>query len=190
MIRHLLAFALLALVELASADSWQYDAAEENRSETFGDTRIVQTTDARANQQFPEFVLSVYYKDELRAKYRGVGVEKIFPSPDNTRFLGLSNRGLPGTAIVLFDNEGRLLLEVKHGLAAFDYCAESITLVRRWFDEDKPDVKFVPNPKSGGYKAITLRGCKGNTGDLMDFVLAAYAKSYQGLLRDQAAQRP
>lgn len=91
---------------------------------------------------------------------------------------------------MLFDKEGNLLLEVKHGLAMFDYCNESITLVRRWFDETNPDVQFVPNKKFGGYQTITLRDCKGKSADLLDFVLKAYEASYQGLLRDKTAKRP
>jgi len=172
-------FAFIVAAKIAAADSWSFDPVKEDRVETFGSSRIVLTTDARKNSMYPDYVLSIYYKDELRAQYRGLAFQQLFASPDNSRFLGLSNRGLPGTAVVLFDKDGNLLLEVKHGLAAFNYCTESVTLVRKWFDEKKPDVKFVANEKHGGYQAITLRDCKGNTTDLIDLVLQAYNRSFQ-----------
>ncbi|MBS1142996.1 MAG: hypothetical protein H6R14_402 [Proteobacteria bacterium] len=172
--------ALLGLLsQSAIADSWQFDPVEKSKVETFGDLKIVQTTDARNNRQYPDFLLSVYFKDELLAKYKGVSFQKLFASPDNSSFVGLSNRGLPGTAIVVFDSKGNLLLEVKHGLAAFDYCDESVTLVRRWYDEDKPDVEFVPDEKYGGYKEIKVRDCRGKSEDLLKLVLRAYNNSFQ-----------
>lgn len=179
LLRLTVSFGLLALASIASADSWRFDPVETHRVETFGNTKIVLTTDARKNRQYPDFILSIYDKGELRAKYRGIAFEKIFASQDNSRFLGLSNSGLPGTAIVLFDKKGNLLLEVKHGMAAFEYCDESVTLARKWFHEENPSVRFVPDEKYGGYKSISLRDCKGNTGDLSTFVLKAYNKSFQ-----------
>jgi len=167
------------LPQSAFADSWKYDPVEKSNVETYGDIKIIRTTDARKDRQYPDFLLSIYFKDELLAKYKGVAFQKLFASPDNSRFVGLSNHGLPGTAVVVFDDKGNLLLEAKHGLAAFDYCDESVTLVRRWYDEDKPDVQFVPDEKYGGYKNITVRDCKGKTEDLLKLILRAYNNSFQ-----------
>lgn len=167
------------LPQSAFADSWKYDPVEKSKIETYGDIKIIQTTDARKDRQYPDFILSIYFKDELLAKYKGVAFQKLFASPDNSRFVGLSNYGLPGTAVVVFDNKGNLILEAKHGLATFDYCNESVTLVRRWYDEDKPDVQFVPDEKYGGYKEITVRDCKGKTEDLLKLILRAYNNSFQ-----------
>jgi hypothetical protein len=164
---------------IATADSWRFEPEEKQRVETFGATKVVLTTDARKDRQYPDFVLSIYAKDKLLAKYRGVAFQQIFASPDGSRFVGLSNQGLPGTAVVVFDNKGNLLLEVKHRFAAFDYCDESVTLIRKWYDEDKPDVQFIPDEKLGGYKGITVRDCKGNTSDLLMLVLQAYNRSFQ-----------
>lgn len=170
---------LAMLAQSAIADSWKFDPVEKNKVETYGDIKIVQTTDARNDSQYPDFLLSIYFKDELLAKYKGVSFQKLFASPDHSRFVGLSNRGLPGTAVIVFDNKGNLLLEAKHGLAAFDYCDESVTLVRRWYDEDKPDVQFVSDETYGGYKEITVRDCRGKTQDLLKLVLRAYNNSFQ-----------
>lgn len=170
---------LAALSSIAIADSWKFDPVKKDRVETFGETKIVLTTDARKNRQYPDFVLAIYGNNELFAKYRGVSADKIFASQDNSHFLGLSNSGLPGTAVVLFDKKGNLLLEVKHRTATFDYCDESVTLIRTWFDAENPDVRFVVDEKYGGYKSITLRDCRGNTVDLMATVLKAYNTSFQ-----------
>jgi len=168
---------LAAYANLVSADSWRFDPIKKDRVEIFGDSKIVLTTDARNNQKYPDYTLSIYKKDELRAMYRGVAFEDIFPSPDNTRFVGLSNRGLPGTAVIIFDNDGNLLLEVKHGVATFDYCDESITLVRRWYDEKHPDVKYVVDAKNGGYESVTVRDCRGKEQDLSLLISQAYDRS-------------
>ena len=179
-IRTLYCLTLLGLLsQPATADSWKFDPIEKSKVETYGDIKIIQTTDARKDRQYPDFLLSIYVKDELLAKYKGVSFQKLFASPDNSRFVGLSNRGLPGTAVVVFDNKGNLLLEVKHALAAFDYCDESVTLVRRWYDEEKPDVQFVPDEKYGGYKEIKVRDCRGKSEDLIKLVLRAYNNSFQ-----------
>lgn len=181
-IRHLLLIISIAFVFSASnagADTWAYDPVKTDQIEKFGDTRIVLTTDARKNRQYPDFILSIYLKNELRAKYRGLAYEQFFSSPDNSYFLGLSNNGLPGSAVVLFDKYGRLMLEVKHGFAAFDYCDNSVTLVRRWFDEKNPGVSFIMDKKYGGFKSVTLRDCRGNKTDLMSLVLQAYSRSLQ-----------
>ena len=70
-------------------------------------------TDARENTRWPLFELMIYKGDELQAKYRNIGFDKIFASEDNRYFLGVSNTGIPGTAFVIFDSDGKLLREVK-----------------------------------------------------------------------------
>src|SRR3989442_6564906 len=105
----------------AHADSWSYDPKASDREFKFGATRIVVTTDARENRKYPDFVLRIFSDQELRAQYRGIGFEQVFASPDNELFLGLSNRGIPDTAVVLFDKKGNLRLLATHGLAEFDY---------------------------------------------------------------------
>ncbi|MFZ1546855.1 MAG: hypothetical protein WAT12_07105 [Candidatus Nitrotoga sp.] len=185
---HLLKVALLAITagvaHLALADSWRYDPIVKNRVETYGETKIVQTTDARKNRQYPDFIVTIYSKGVLRAKYRGVAFQKLFPSPDNTVFVGLSNRGLPGTAVIVFDRDGNLRLDVKHNVAKFDYCEKSITLQRKWFDEDNPSVEFVADEKDGHYKSIRVRDCRGNTSDLFILVSQAFNRAF---LEEQAS---
>jgi hypothetical protein len=161
----------------AIADSWKFDPVEKSRTETYGNIRIVQTVDGRENVRYPDFILSIHSGDQLLARYKGVRYQQLFAAPDHSLFVGLSNNGLPGTAVVVFDNRGNLLLEVKHGAAAFDYCDKSMTLVRRWYDDEKPDVQFIPDKEYGGYKAITVRDCKGKTEDLQQLVLRAWGNA-------------
>lgn len=72
----------------------------------------------------------------------------IFTSPssathrDNLLFVGLSNDGLPGTAIVIFDDEDNLNLEIKHDVGNFNYCEESIKRIRIWYDRENPAIEF------------------------------------------------
>jgi len=162
---------------VALADSWRFEPVLKQHTETFGTTKIVLSIDARSNQGLPIFSVEVFANKALRARYRGVAYEKLFASPDKTLFLGLSNDGLPGTAVVLFDKSGNLLLEVKHAVAAFDYCVQSTTRLRKWFDADNPAVKFVADAKYGGYKSITLRDCRGNEVDLQETISAAYGSA-------------
>lgn len=162
---------------VALADSWRFDPVLWQHSETFGNSKVVKLRDARRNQVFPEFIIEVHENKQLRARLRGVAFEKLFISPDKSLFLGLSNDGLPGTAVVLFDKSGNLLLEVKHDVAAFDYCRQSSTRLREWFDAEKSMVKFVPDTEYGGYKSITLRDCHGNEVNLQEVIATAYARA-------------
>lgn len=160
------------LTATAFADSWAFES--QKKVEVFGDSRIELTTDASSNARYPDFVLDIYHRDQLQAKYRGIRFSQLFASPDHTRFMGLSNIGVPGTALVLFGQYGNLLVEVKHGIARFDYCEEGLTFQRVWYDADHPQVSFVVDPQTGGYQSITLRDCHGETITLIDTILQAH----------------
>jgi hypothetical protein len=177
--KRLFAFGLIVLLStFANADTWRYKPTSADQTYTFGETRVVLTTDARKNQQFPDFILKVFRGRELQAQYRGISFDRIFAAPDNSLFLGLSNSGIPGTAVVLFDNDGNLRLLAAHGAAEFDYCAKSVTTQREWFDENNPQVKFVLEAKAGEARGIFLRDCRGRTVELTDVVLKAYNRSF------------
>lgn len=51
--------------------------------------------------------------------------------------------------------------------------------IRKWYDEDNPDVRFVQKPDDKDFSAITLRDCKGNTVDLLSTILEAYGRGLQ-----------
>ena len=186
----LIAFGLLAVAPLAGADSWSYPARRDDRVYSYGDTKIVLTVDGRKSRKSPDFILSIYEKGHLQSRLRNIWFEQIFPSPDRSMFVGLSNRGIPGTAVIIFGRQGAIGLLAMHGVAEFDYCEKSVSVVRRWYDDEKPEVTFQPEGERTGIAGITVRDCRGQTVDIGDAVFKAYNTSFQGTLRDKAAHRP
>jgi hypothetical protein len=162
----------------SSADSWSFPATIKTQPETHGDITIRRILDARKNQQYPHYSIEITRGDQLLARIPGVYFQQLFPAPDGSFFVGLSNEGLPGTAVIVFDREGRLKLEIKHGVAEFDYCEQSTTLVREWFDAEKPKVTFTKDPKWDFY-TVTVRTCRGKDVDLMAVIRDAHHRSFQ-----------
>ncbi len=81
--RTLCCFTLLAaLSQSAFADSWKFDPVKKDKIEIYGDIKVIQTVDARKNVQYPDFLLSIYFKNELLAKYKGIKFQRLFASPD------------------------------------------------------------------------------------------------------------
>lgn len=158
-------------------DSWSFEKRSTDKTYQYGNTKIVMTRDATKDQKYPDYILQIYYMNELSAQYRNVAFEHLFASPDNNTFIGLSNSGLPGTAVVFFGKEGELRLEIKHNIGHFEYCEESSTVHRVWYDAEKPDVKFVMNKTNDVVENITLRDCNGKTVSLFDIVDKAYNKT-------------
>lgn len=160
----------------AYADSWKYPPVASDRTFKFGSTQVVLTTDARKDQQLPDFQVRVLLDGQEQARFSGVAFDELYASPDNALFLGLSNSGLPGTAVVLFTSKGRIGLLANHGLAEFDYCSKSVTLERVWYDEKSPRVQFDLDGKNGA-PGIYLQDCKGRTVELIRTVQNAYARA-------------
>lgn len=158
------------LVTSLHADSWSFPRELDRKAYPFGESRIVLEIDARKDTQYPDFILSIYLGEEMMAKYRNVGFEDLFPSPDNEYFLGLSNSGLPGTAFVIFDKRGRLIREEKHQFVDPSiHTSMSVTLHREWFDKKHPDVQWEFHMQRLG--RIWVNGSSGNRYDLLDRTL-------------------
>lgn len=157
-------------------DTWLYENKSTDSVYEYGNTKIVKTLDATKNQKSPEFILRIYYRNELSAQYKNVSFENLFASPDNNLFIGLSNGGIPGTAIVVFGKEGELNLEIKHNLGHLVYCEESVTVRRVWYDAENPEVEFKMDASGGKIEDIMLRDCSGKTVSLFDIVEQAYNK--------------
>ena len=178
-------YCLLICLALWAHPAWsdQWEPLPRKLTETtiaFGDTRFVMSVDARTSQDFPTVWMDIYRKRELLARYPGVLFEKIYPSPDNSYFLGLSNSGLPGVAVGLFDAQGALQLFAQHGIASFDYCKRTTSLVARWYDEDDPQVTFTMNRAyNKALETVTLRDCHGKTIDLFQAIAGAYNQTLQ-----------
>ena len=175
-LRHLLAALLLIATTTAQADSWSYPPEVTTRAYSYGDVRVVTTTDARVHRKVPDFLLEIFRGETRVAQIPGLSFEQLFVSNDNRLFLGLSNNGIPGTAVVLFNDRGDLLLLADHGMAEFDYCEKSVTLVRTWFDAANPNVRFRLGEEEAK-PGIYVRTCKGNDVEILDAVRKAYARA-------------
>lgn len=163
----------------ANADSWSYKGISEDKNYDFGPVKIVLTTDSTKDRKWPEFTVRIFQDGVLQAQYRRIAFEHLVASPDRRTFVGLSNDGLPGTAIVVFGPSGDLRFLVTHGIAEFDYCDKSVTRRRVWFDEDKPGVQFSSRENRDWASGISLRDCRGNRVDLWEVALKAYNNALQ-----------
>ena len=170
----ILAATALIFPTASRADKWRFPATIETQQETHGEITIRRIRDARKNQYNPDYSVEVTRGDQLLARIPGVYFERLFPAPDGSFFVGLSNGGLPGTAVIIFDREGRLRVEVKHSMAEFDYCNRSVTLIRYWFDA----VTFIKDPERSSY-TISVRTCHGKDVDLMAAIRDAHNRSFQ-----------
>jgi hypothetical protein len=162
-----IAFTVVAcLGAWAFADSWIYPMTPTTTAFEFGKSKFVLDIDGAKNQSFPPHVWSVYLDGAPVARYPNVGVQKVYASEDNQFFVGLSNHGIPGTAFVVFDAQGNLIREQKHRfLPSAMYTSQSVTLVRTWYDADKPDVAF--DIKDGQLKGVSVSGSNKQRYDLL-----------------------
>lgn len=165
--RRLLFIAIFSLIAVCAAqgDSWSYEPKLTETVHEFGESRFVLAVDARQKQGFPDHILSIYRDGKLMARYRNVGFDVIQPVERTEFFVGLSNRGIPGTAFVIFDAQGNLVREQKHRFMPEDvYTRQSVTLIREWYDRDNPglEVAFVSNEL-----AVLVRGSNGKQYNLM-----------------------
>lgn len=173
---------VFALVVTAHADTWQYEAKISVKEFSFGNIRIALQQDATQDQQYPNYLLTIYNGGTEVARYPGLAFQTIQASPDKKIFVGLSNEGVPGSAVIVFDSLGVISLFAKHGLAEFDYCQKSVTQVRTWYDEDNPEVEF----RIGGNKdnpGIYLRSCRGTRIELIQTVASSYARAAENVGR-------
>lgn len=149
---------LLIMIPAGYCDTWNYPGEVEKTVYNFGETKIVRIVDSTKNTKIPDFIIDIYKKDELVAKYRGVTFEHIAASNDNKTFVGISNDGLPGTSLIVFTSEGTLTVWAKHYQLPFHYCEESVTRVRQWFDDNNPNLHFIYE-EDESIKDISVNGC-------------------------------
>lgn len=152
--------ALLTVAPWASADSWSFPPGRSEKTFTFGDARIVLATDATADRKYPDFILQVFKKGKLQSQVHNIWFDQVFASPDRTLFVGLSNRGFPGPAVVVFNDSGAISLLALHGIAEFDYCEKSVSIQRVWYDAEDPRVTFHSDTKVHESAGISLRDCR------------------------------
>jgi len=161
----------------AMAESWNYENKSSDEIKQFGETQLTLTTDATNNQTFPEFTLKIQNNDILQAQYRNIAYDNVFASADNSVFVGLSNDGLPGTAIIVFDKRGNLRLELKHRFTNFPYCDFSGFRKRVWYDNKNPDFKFEFDPSGKNLQDMFVNDCNGKAISLFTLIDQTYRKS-------------
>jgi hypothetical protein len=153
----LCAAALLAPAP-ARADKWILPREVKHTTNTFGDLRLVLTSDSTTNQHYPKNHVTILSGDKVRAENVEASYDKVFADPAHRHFLGIANRGLMKDAWVLFDRDGRIIRRQPHG-AAVKYCRMSVTLIRVWCDEKDPAPEFTV--ENGALRQVTIRDCDG-----------------------------
>jgi len=159
-----------ALAPMTHADSWKLRAHDEVHR--FKNTTFKYTIDPIDGGNWAKFAVRVYRDNRLLGQYASIGFEELIPSPDGSLFIGLSNSGIPGTAVVVFGAHGGLLLHVQHDVARFDHCDETITVIRDWYLVGKDSLQF-----GEGLADISLLDCRGKRVNLLDTVAEAYARA-------------
>ena len=158
----------------ALADMPSMKRTKSERTTAFGDIRIKQSFNSMQDPMSPEFKLQVYHKGKLLLQLNDAAFDAFYAAPGGGAFVGLSNSGWPGTAVIIFDRSGRILLQARHGQAKFRYCSETSTFLKEWYDAKDPQVRF-PQYQAGQNRppGITIRDCNGRTVDLLDVVSKA-----------------
>ncbi len=167
-----LGLATLAAPE-APADSWSFES-EERVVALPGGGRVVVSVDASRSTQQPDFEVVIESGNSPPVSHPGLWFRDVVASPDGLLIVGLSNRGIPDSAAAVFSLDGALLLIANHDAGALNYCKESVTLVREWYDGDDPDVHFGAPAEPG---AITLRDCRGERLTLLEALGASQVAS-------------
>ena len=160
------AIGLLLACPTLHADSWALKPEVKDTEFKFGETRIVLHYDSTTNSRYPRYDLRVYSGDKPVATNENVGFERVFADPQNTYFLGVSNRGLIKQAYVIFDRQGRILKEQKHDPRKVHYMEMSVTLIRKWYDAKNPQPEFVF--RDGRLSNVHIRALDGKVVSLMD----------------------
>lgn len=154
----------------AAADDWAFKAELSEKVHEFGPVKVVLQVDAREDQSYPPHTLTIYRDGKPVAIYPNVGFKQLHASPDHRFFVGLSNSGIPGTAVVIFDDHGRLIREVKHDFAGgvLEYTQMSVTVNRTWFNAKNPNVRFEVDADRGRLEKLLVNGSGGQTFDLLE----------------------
>jgi hypothetical protein len=162
---------------------------KDEKTVIFGDVRIKQSFNSMKDPMSPIFDMRVYEEGQLVLLLNGVAFGDFYASPDKELFVGLSNGGWPGSAAIIFDRRGKVLLLAYHRFSTLDYCAQTSTFLKEWYDERDPQIRFpLGGFRPGKLSGITLRDCHGRRVDLLDTVFKATSDGYK-YLRDEINMR-
>lgn len=107
-----------------------------------------------------DYTIKLFKENVLLTTFIDASFNHISASKNNEVFIGISNTGEPGTAFIIFNSKGDLLVEVKHDLDRHHYCHMSIWYTRIWYDNDNPGIRFVYT-EDDEFKDIVVNGCNG-----------------------------
>jgi hypothetical protein len=173
----------LALLGLAapnlSGDSWLFEKGLRQDEFQCDEVRVVRVVDAPENQVWPRFWIEVYEDGALVGTLEGLSFEDLAMSPDCQLFLGISNSGIPRSAVLLFTSGGELIKAIEHPKEMdLPYCEFSVTIARVWYDRDDPAVEFEFS-EAGELEEVTVQSCSGERVGL-GHLLSLRASSKEG----------
>lgn len=169
---------MFLLAGIANADMPSMERTFKKKDYVFGSVKITQSFDSRKDPMSPEFKLKMWEKGRLLLSLNDMIFDDIYPSPDREMFVGLSNSGWPGSAVIVFDRRGRVWFTANHGMSEFDYCAETSTMLKEWYDGKDPGVQFQERMLAADdILGISLRTCKGERVNLWGVVARATEKA-------------
>jgi len=169
----------------ASADTVFYRDHTETWRFANDEFHVSSITDAETPRTARQY-LKIDSHGEVLAVLNGVGIDTLAASPDESLFVGLSNSGIPGSAVVIFNRKGEVLLLVPHGELRFDYCEESVSVVRTWHGSKAGDVHF---DEDGQLAGISLLDCRGERINLLQAISEAYARALERYSSWQARKK-
>lgn len=158
-------FGLLALQAIGSApaagDSVSFNKVLSEQYYAFGDIEFVRIYDGRGRR--PTWRVEVFRGGRRIATHPNASFEDIFANGANDLFVGISNFGIPGTALVQFDDDGNMLDWMDH--SSLPTCGESVTVLRNWYADERPQVVFEYTPTGADAYATDVRVllCDGKT---------------------------
>lgn len=187
LLKNIFVLSLVAITGLLSSTTAFADMPSTKRIKTeqtssFGAIKIIQSFNSMREPMSPEFKVRVFKNDKLLLQLNDAYYENFFAAPNQLLFIGLSNSGWPGTAVIVFDDRGRILLLADHDASKFAYCKETSTMLKQWYDDDNPEVQFqIPDASKGIAPSIMIRDCNGKMVNLLDTVLNANARGEKSI---------
>ena len=152
MVKKILALNLLAISGLMSltalSDMPSIKRIKTEKTSSFGAIKIIQSYNSVRDPMSPEFKVQVFKNGKLLLQLNDSYYENFFAAPNQLLFVGLSNSGWPGTAVIVFDDRGRISLLADHSASQFAYCEETSTMLKQWYDDAHPEVQFqIPDAR-------------------------------------------
>jgi len=169
------AIVLVTLLAAGAAGADQYkNPQREPRTWRFhDDLLVIESIVDAGNLRDVKYFVRITDGGRVVGELSDTAFDVLAASADGSLFVGLSNSGEDPTAVVVFDRQGHVLLQVAHDAGLFDYCSMSVSYIRVWHGSKASDVHFEAG---NDLPAITLLDCRGKRVNLLETVGAALAR--------------